>query len=78
MEVAWNNKCGCEGRNDEHAGQLLMKLVPPTLGASPDRLAVDGGMNIVRAGFKMRQKRRFEFIAPAHINWPVLNDKVRA
>lgn len=50
-----------------------------TPGSSPDRLAVEGLLKQGRSGEPNPvAPMRFEFNAPTHITWPVLNEQVGA
>ncbi len=55
-----------------------MSLLERAPGASPDRVGVEGRTSMaVRMRSDELQTRRFEFFAPSHISWPVVDDKAR-
>jgi len=65
-------------RYHELAGRVEMSLLERAPGASLDRVGVEGRTSMaVRMRSDELQTRRFEFFAPSHISWPVVDDKAR-
>jgi hypothetical protein len=65
-------------RYHELAGRVEMSLMERAPGADVDRVGVEGRTSMaVRMRSDELQRRRFEFFAPSHISWPVVDDKAR-